>query len=223
MGTSVPSLKDASGETNIRATVGPLARCTDDLVLVMRSLIQENMWKTSPETPRQPWRDEVFNDKKKLTIGFYTNDTWFSPAPACTRAVNEAVEALRKLGHRVVPYTPIDLPEAVRLFVGIIGADGSRKFMESLENEAINPLYVPLFQAALLPNFLRPLVAVLLRLLGERRNAHIVQSVGPKSAYEYFDLIIDMKKYVSKWLDDLRQNNIDILLVSKITLNFSFN
>jgi len=214
-GVTVPNLRNEMGETNIRPTIGPLARCTDDLVLVMRSLLQENMWLNDPGLVRQPWRDEVFKDKKKLTIGFYTNDNWFSPAPACIRAVNEAAEIFRKLGHTVVPYTPIDVPEAVRLFVGIIGADGSRNFLESFENEPINPLYTPLVLAAKLPNFLRPLIARIMRLVGERRNAHIVQAVGLKTGYEYFNLVIDMKKYVKKWLDNLKENNIDILLVSK--------
>ena len=203
------------GESNIRPTAGPLARCTDDLVLVMRAFLQETMWYEDPALPRQPWRDERFKDKKRLTIGYYTNDNWFPPAPACIRAVNEAADALRKLGHTVIPYTPIDVPEAVRLFVGIIGADGSRHFLESLENEALNPLYIPLVRAAKLPNFLRPLLARVMRLFGERRSALIIQSVGSKSAYEYFNLVIDMKKYIQKWLDDLRKNHIDLLLVSK--------
>jgi fatty acid amide hydrolase len=217
------------GELNIRATIGPLARCTDDLVLVMRSLLQENMWYNDPELARQPWRDELFKNKKRLTIGFYTNDNWFPPAPACIRAVNEAAEVLRKLGHTVIPYTPIDVAEAVRIFVAIIGADGSRHFIESLENEPINPLYTPLLQVAKLPNFLRPLIARLMRIMGERRNAHIVQAVGSKTAYEYFDLVIDLKKYIKKWLDDLRKNNIDLLLVCKdknrfyLTKNIFFN
>jgi len=214
-GITVPSRKNELGETNIRATAGPLARCTDDLVLVMRSLLQETMWCDDPQLVKQPWNDERFKDNKRLTIGFYTNDNWFPPAPACIRAVNEAAEALRKLGHTVIPYTPIDVPEAVRLFVGIIGADGSRHFLESLENEAINPLYMPLVRGAKLPNFLRPLIARVMRLFGERRNALVVESVGLKSAYEYFNLVIDLKKYIQIWLDDLRKNNIDLLLVSK--------
>jgi fatty acid amide hydrolase len=213
-GVTMQSLRYEVGESNIRATIGPLARCTDDLVLVMRSLLQENMWSNDPELVRQPWRDELFKDKKRLTIGFYTNDNWFPPAPACIRAVNEAAEILRKLGHTVIPYTPIDVPEAVRLFTGIIGADGNRHLLESLENEPINSLYIPLIQAAKLPNFLRPFIARIMRLIGERRTACIVESVGSKTAYEYFELIIDMKKYNKRWLDDLRKNNIDLLLVS---------
>ncbi|CAF0926090.1 unnamed protein product [Rotaria sordida] len=212
VGVAIPSVRNETGESNIRPTVGPLARCTDDLVLVMRSFLQENMWYNDPEVARQPWRNERFIDKKRLTIGFYTNDNWFPPAPACIRAVNEAAEVLRKLGHRVIPYTPIDIPEAVRIFVGIIGADGNRHFLESFENEQINPLYKLVLQAVKLPNFLRPLVAHLIRMFGDRRNAHIIQSVGSKTAYEYFDLVIDMKKYIKKWLDDLRKNHIDLLL-----------
>jgi fatty acid amide hydrolase len=212
---AMPSLRDDGGETNILPTAGPLARCTDDLVLVMRSFLQENMWFNDPQIPRQPWRDERFADKKRLTIGFYTTDNWFTPAPACIRAVNEAAEALRKLGHKVIPYTPIDVPEAVRLFVGIVGADGNRHFLESLEKEPLNPLYTPVVQATKIPNLLRPLVVFLMRLFGERRTALIAQSVGAKSTYEYFDLIIDMKKYIKKWLDDMKKNHIDVLLVSK--------
>jgi len=202
------------GETNIRATAGPLARCTDDLVLVMRSLLQETMWCDDPQLVKQPWKDERFKDKKRLTIGFYTNDNWFPPAPACIRAVNEAVDILRKLGHTVVPYTPIDIPKAVRLFSGIIGADGNGHFLESLDNEPMNPLYMPLLQATKLPNFLRPFIARLMLIVGERRTYHIVQAVGSKTAYEYFDLIIDLKKYTKLWLDDLKQNHIDLLLVN---------
>jgi fatty acid amide hydrolase len=218
-GVTIPSLTNEAGETNIRPTIGPLARCTDDLVLVMRSLLQENAWLNDPQLDRQPWRDERFKDQKRLTIGFYTNDNWFPPAPACIRAVNEAADALRKLGHTVVPYTPIDIPEAVRIFTGIIGADGNKHFLEALENEEINPLYTPLLQAAKLPNFLRPFIACIMRFIGERRNALIVESVGSKTAYEYFDLVIELKLYVQKWLDDLRKNNIDLLLVSKVKQN----
>ena len=214
-GVTIPSLQQESGESNIRSTIGPLARCTDDLVLAMRSLLQEKVWLNHPELARQPWREERFTNKKRLTIGYYTSDNWFTPAPACIRAVNEAAEVLRQLGHTVVPYTPIDVPEAVRLYTSIVGADGNRHFLESLENDPINPLYSSLLYAAKLPNFLRPLVAFLLRLAGERRNALIAQSVGPKTAYEYFDLIIDMKKYIKRWLDDLRNNHIDLLLVSR--------
>ena len=172
------------------------------------------MWFQDPEIPRQPWRHERFIDKKRLTIGFYTNDNWFPPAPACIRAVNETAEALRKLGHTVISYTPIDIPEAVRLYLGIVGADGARHFVESFEKEEINPLYIPLFRAANLPNFLRPFLARLMRIFGERRTAQVIQSVGPKTAYEYFDLVIDLQLYIKKWLNDLRQNKIDLLLVS---------
>lgn len=211
-GLTIPSRRKYGGETNIRATVGPLGRCTDDLVLVMRSFLQDTMWFNDPELSRQPWREERFQDKKRLTIGFFTNDNWFSPAPACVRAVNEAAEVLRQLGHDVVPYTPIDLPEAVRLFVSIIGADANLHFIESLENEPINPLYLPLVYASKVPNFLRPFLAFVMRLVGERRNSIILRSGGFKTAYEYFDMIIDLRAYINKWLDDLKEKKIDLLL-----------
>jgi fatty acid amide hydrolase len=219
-GIAVPSTRNASGQTNIRATVGPLARTTDDLVLVMRSFLNESMWFNDRQLVQQPWRDDYFHDRKRLTIGYYTNDQWFPPAPACIRAVNEAADALRQCGHRVIPYTPIDLPEAVRLFIGIIQADGSRHFFEALENERVNPLYTPLWRTARLPRFIRPWLGRILRLLGEQRNALIVESAGLKTAYEYFDLIIDLKKYTQRWLDDMKTHDIDILLVCSMFISY---
>ena len=219
----MPSLRNAGGETNIRSTAGPLARCTVDLVLVMRSFLQEPMWLSDPALARQPWREERYEETKRLTIGYYTDDNWFSPAPACARAVNEAAEALRRLGHTVVRYEPIDVSEAVRLFVGIIQADGMRHFLESLEDEKINPLYTSLFQAATLPRFVRPLAARLMRLLGERRNALVLAAGGAKTADEYFELIIDLKEYIQRWLDDMRKHRLDLLLVRSVRFPWRVN
>ncbi|CAF4526751.1 unnamed protein product [Rotaria sp. Silwood1] len=109
---AVPSLKNEMSEKrrviNIRSIVGPLARCTDDNVLIMRSFLQANI---------------------------------------------------------------------------------CRQFLESLDNEAINPLYMPLFQATTLPNFPRLFMACLMRIFGERCNVHIVQSIHSKTTYEYFHLL----------------------------------
>jgi hypothetical protein len=103
----------------------------------------------------------------------------------------------------------------VRLFVGIVGADGSRHLLETLEDEPFNALYKPLVRAAKLPNFIRPFAVRWLRFIGERRSAQIVGSVGSKSAYEYFDLIMDLRRYITTWLESMRKNHIDLLLVSR--------
>ena len=210
---SSPAIRRKGGETNIRPAPGPLARCADDLVLVMRAFLQEPMWMEDPTLPRQPWREERFQDKKRLTIGYYTNDHWFPSAPACQRAVKEAAEALERMGHKLVPYEPIDVNEAVRLFVAITQADGSQHFLQSFENEKINSRYTPVLQNVMVPNCLRSTVARILRFIGEDRNALIVESVGSKTAYQYFDLIIDLQFYIERWLEDMRKNHIDLILV----------
>lgn len=212
-GIRAPRLNDQLGETNIRATAGPMARCADDLVLVMRALLQETMWFEDPDLARQPWREDRYQEKKRLTIGYYTDDQWFKPAPACIRAVNEAVDALRRIGHTVVPYTPIDIPEGIRLFVAIVQADGNQHFINGLEGEKVHPLYQALLLNTRLPAFIRPWIARLLRAIGEDRTALIVESVRSRSAYEYFELVTELKSYSQRWLDDMRNNHIDILLV----------
>lgn len=212
-GVASPAIRGADGQTIIRSTAGPLARCVDDLILVMKTFLQEMMWLEDPALARQPWREERFQEKKKLTIGYIIDDHWFPPAPACRRAVEEAAQHLRNLGHTLRPYEPINISEGVRLFASLIQADGSQHFIESFENEEPNILYSELMRSMQLPKFLRPFIARILCLLGESRNATIVKSGGAKSAYDYYEMIIDFKKYVQSWLDDMKKNDIDLLLV----------
>jgi Asp-tRNA(Asn)/Glu-tRNA(Gln) amidotransferase A subunit family amidase len=166
-GVSMQLRWNFGGETNIGGTVGPLARCTDDLVLVMRSWLKPKMWHNDPAIAGQPWREERYTESKKFTIGYYINDNYMPAAPSCIRAVEEAADTFRQLGHTLVPYKPFDVCEAVRLYVAIVGADGLRHFLDGLENEPPHPMYGPMILAATLPRPIRTIITSLISLLGE--------------------------------------------------------
>jgi Asp-tRNA(Asn)/Glu-tRNA(Gln) amidotransferase A subunit family amidase len=172
------------------------------------------MWHNDPVIARQPWREERYKESKKFTIGYYTDDNYMPASPACIRAVEEAADGLRQLGHTLVPYKPFDVYEAVRLYVAIAGADGLLHGLDGLENEPPHPMYRQTLLAAALPRPVRAIITRLISLIGEKRNSLILKNVGQKSANEYFDLIINLKKYTDRWMDDMRKNKIDLLLVS---------
>jgi hypothetical protein len=87
MGVRTPSVYKYRGQEMIRSVAGPMARCVDDLVLVMldvarapraacrgtrvtlllvrarpprKAWLQPKMWAADPLTPRLPFRDEVY-------------------------------------------------------------------------------------------------------------------------------------------------------------------
>jgi hypothetical protein len=47
------------------------------------------MYDTDPYIPRLKFNEEIYKSTKKLKIGYYTNDNFFSLAPANSRAVLE--------------------------------------------------------------------------------------------------------------------------------------
>ncbi|CAF0924195.1 unnamed protein product [Didymodactylos carnosus] len=213
LGIGIPRLKDVIGEGNIRATVGPLGHSTDDLVLVMKSFLKPKMWQKDKSLVKLPWRDETYRDRtEKLRIGYYTTDDWFTASPACVRAVLNAVDALRQLGHTVVEFKPKNMSTAVRLYTSILAADGIKHFLEALEGEKLNNLYTNLFLASRIPTFLRPLLCTILTIIGESRAALIVKSVGARKAYDYIELIREMKLFADHWITDMENHNIDLII-----------
>lgn len=87
-------------QTNIPAAFGPMARDVGSLVVAMRSLMTSEHFKMDPQVtfgfgpvkskrPFQmiplPFNEEMFAEKKKLKIGFYTFDGVFTAVPAQVR------------------------------------------------------------------------------------------------------------------------------------------
>ena len=88
-----------------------------------------------------------------------------------------------------VPAEAVGGTEAVAAYVCISSADGDfRGFMEALEGEALHPCYAFLHTMSRVPAALRPALAAVLRLLGERRKAALVMAGGRKSAYAYWQV-----------------------------------
>lgn len=59
----------------------------------------------------------------------------------------------------------------------------------SCEGEALLDDYKDMYRYATIPNAVRPLLASLLRLLGQPRASKIVQAAGKKSAYQYWQCV----------------------------------
>ena len=53
----------------------------------------------------------MYNDKKPLRIGYFCDNGYVKPVPACQRVVIMAKEALEKAGHTLVSYTVPDIED----------------------------------------------------------------------------------------------------------------
>ena len=89
-----------------------------------------------------PFDHKQYNSTKQLTIGYYDDDEYFTPVPACRRAVQEAAEAFKAAGHIVKRFDPVLVREAVMCFYGIMSADGHMAgFYNGLQGEKLLYIY----------------------------------------------------------------------------------
>lgn len=240
-GLAAPRKDNKNGQNGIMSAVGPLSNCVEDLALCMRAWLVPKMWERDPTVPPVPFNLKEYHGKRKLKIGYYDNDGYFDPAPACRRAVHEAVRALREAGCEVVKFTPPDTKKMTTTYMSIISADGNmRSFLEGLEGEALHPTYQTIYLANSVPESFRPLMVKILQGLGQHRLAEVVSKVGQKSCYQYWKLIEAKKDYIKTFIDQWKEAGIDAVvcpgnalpamphgmskdLVSSLSYGFMFN
>lgn len=193
------------GMNAIEWTPGPLARRVADLATMLEvlttpceneSLAQENRW----ESRSLPWRYER-RDVKGLVLGVWEEDGYFPPCPAIRRAVDEAASALADEGMRIVRWTPPDVPEAIRLYFGLLGADGGADAQRMLRGSDVDERVAALKNIGKLPVAMRPALASMLRWQGQVYKPDLLLAAKPISADGYWQLNDELTRYRLRFLE----------------------
>ncbi|KAL4906277.1 hypothetical protein BDW74DRAFT_167394 [Aspergillus multicolor] len=101
----------------ISPSAGPLAQSFDDLELFMSRILGAEPWRYDAKAAAVPW-NKCVESKPLLTIGVPPEDTHFPLHPPVKRALESAIEALKRKGHRIIrlPIDPSrDVADANRL------------------------------------------------------------------------------------------------------------
>lgn len=222
------------GFEGIHCVVGPICRSAADVELITRNFISAlhpepdvNPALTATEIhesfgaeqlyplPLRPtWFDPLAaarlrGPERPLRIGYYACDGFIRPSPACIRAVDEAVDALRrKHGQEIqlVEIAPKELRahEALSIFQALTSADGYEGLTRHLKSDRLeSSLYLPVYLARI-PGLLRRLIIFIAKyVLREWMLALIVSASRRKSTKDYIswvgkrdDFIADFNKRV---------------------------
>ena len=220
MGSMIPRNK-AGVQPCIAGTVGPLGRSVRDLALMMKILNCEKASEVDVRCPHVPFKDDLYDPpkskRKVLRVGYHTDHLgFFKPAPACTRAVMEAVELLEDCPD--VELVRWDPPRKVTqrlciLFYSIMAAEGNmRGFMEGLDGEALLSEYSVLRVVAAVPRAGRPFLAYLLRQLGNYRSAWMIENAYKRNAAEFWDLVKEKNELIKEFNCEWEAEGLDVLL-----------
>ncbi len=110
-----------------------------------------------------PFQEAIFSNEKKLKIGFYDDDGWFEPVPACKRAVHMAKEGLEAAGHTLVPFLPPRVKEATTFAAAAAVVDGGQYLLNRLRGDLPEPLNAPTAALYTIPRSLRYWLGVIIK------------------------------------------------------------
>lgn len=130
------------GWTGVQSTQGPMTRSVDDLELYMQLMCDAEPWHKEPGITVKPWVASK-GPGRKLKVGIMRDNGVVAPVAAISRAVETAVERLKKNGNfEIKEYKPFESQRAWDIIKQIYWPDGGALVMEHLERsgEEVRPL-----------------------------------------------------------------------------------
>jgi Asp-tRNA(Asn)/Glu-tRNA(Gln) amidotransferase A subunit family amidase len=147
----------------------------------------DKMYDIDPYIPKLKFNEEIYKSTKKLKIGYYTNDNYFSLAPANSRAVLEAVDILAAQGHEMVEFMPVRIKELSHLYISLFTGDEGNDFFGALQGEAIDKRYTLQYvMLRYVPSYVKTMLSSVLYYFGERRLSTAINSLNVCTAAQYW-------------------------------------
>ena len=201
------------GQTGVAAAVGVIAKKISAIAVVMDALTVDPSG-FDPLLAPIPWNQfGELSSARKLRAGYYYADGFLAAIPANVRAVKEACELFRGLGHEVVPFEPPGAIEGIHLFLSLLTADGAAQCQAALQYEEADPSCKAFLDSVRSKNsyssFMEPW---LLRRAGKRRAAALFENFGNTSVSDYWRLQAAKTEYRRRWCSAMQVAGIDVLL-----------
>ncbi|KAF8603838.1 amidase signature enzyme [Ceratobasidium sp. AG-I] len=151
------------GFMGVTTVYGPMARSVADVKRACEVFFGAESSTPSVNLPPVKYRTDIqFN--KSLQIGYFKTDLFVRTSPACQRAVQESIDALKAEGHTCKEIDPPDVAELLRLFVQLTAADGYKTMMSKLESDKQEPALFLVTLGPRLPAFIRAITSLIVKL-----------------------------------------------------------
>ena len=130
----VPGTGQFPGSGGVRRAlwqIGPMARFVEDLTLTL-PIIAGVDWRDPTVVPI-PLGDPNNVDLKSLRVAFHTDNGIISPTLETVEVVRKAAKVLSDADMKVDETLPKGIEQTLKLFIGVVGADGGAKVQKALQ------------------------------------------------------------------------------------------
>ncbi|CAN6656440.1 hypothetical protein TRVA0_029S00342 [Trichomonascus vanleenenianus] len=123
------------GQIHILASVGPLAKDLESLEFLIKTVFNSNPQEYDHHMIPLPWKEPEL--PSKLVFGVLRHDGVVKPVPSVQRAIERAVEAVKKQGHEVIEFEPYDFAKLHEINLKLTVGDGFAYGKALLDGDAI--------------------------------------------------------------------------------------
>ncbi|KAI9680954.1 MAG: hypothetical protein M1829_001034 [Trizodia sp. TS-e1964] len=206
-----------AGQEGVPSVYSPMARTLEDLTYFTQSMLSMKPWKYDHSVHPIGWREDhaqEMRDKKQFKIGILRDDGVVPPSPACARALEAVVSALRSHGHILVDIMPPSPSTGLILGSRLLNADGCRTFCAPLRpGETEDPGAAQMAFYASLPRPLKYLYHLWVKYI--RRDAlwaQLLDGWRGLSCFEQWRLVARREAYRAEWHEWYEEGEYDFLL-----------
>ncbi|CAI2363623.1 unnamed protein product [Moneuplotes crassus] len=201
----------------MKYALGPLARNASDLTLLSEIIFSENVYGEYRRYPKIPFNKTLHSNNNNLKIGIL-NDVGKLSALSKTaeRSIEITAQILEDNEHEVAN---VDLIEDVKEQSQMMLLCGIYTFTIPLRNiwlKSKDIVNLNTFSSIILgytPKVIIKIVAVILKLFGEKRNSFLLKSTIEPSAQDIMDFTMKRDQMVQKTVEKWKELNLDALIV----------
>lgn len=209
-----------SGQEGIPAVYSPMARTLPDLGYFLKSVISMKPWDYDYSVHPMPWDaavEQALKDKaaaKKIKVGVIYDDGVVTPSPACRRALDLTVDALKAQGYTIAEFDAPEPLQALRIASQLLVSDAGKVALRKQRCGEHNDAGVDVFMKGMrLPRFVKKIWAwVLDNVWGDHVWATMVRDWNEKTIVERWDLVAEREGYKAAFFNKWAESGIDFML-----------
>ena len=181
-----------------RASIGPIAKCTEDLVLVMRSWNTSEIRKFDTSVPPLAFQEEIYKSTKNLKIGYFDDNQVFPCSGVIKTIIKSVIDGLKDQGHEIIKIRTDSMPRATELFIQAGFSAPSSSFMEVLKGEDTTWAYKKYYYQSKcwLSNYIYQLE---MKFKGFYRLAHYLSFSHPISFKQFCEISMELQKIKAEY------------------------
>ncbi|KAM3725335.1 Monoglyceride lipase [Dirofilaria immitis] len=213
------ALNGVVGKNRLSLGYGFLTKTVDEQIFLLKLLLKSvEYYELVPYQPLLPLDESKLTvaNNRRLRIGYFVDDGFLKPVPACSRVVVQTVEKLKAIGHEMILFHLPEPAQAASLFYSSIMPYGREQILQVYANEVIHPFIRKVVFLLKLPYFICNIISYILSFISTPLS--IVSGSYIKNLRQLQITQSMTEQYIEQFMEEWKAFELDALICPAFTV-----